>query len=81
MRMRLSGEGADVMQRGRYSTPPPENKRSAENEREKISHRGHQYRVLRRALDDGYFGQPDNKEVETKENVFIPVAMQKTLLQ
>ena len=35
MRMRISGEGADVMQRGRYSTPPPENKRSAENDREK----------------------------------------------
>ena len=35
MRMRISGEGADVMQRGRYSTSPPENKRSAENDREK----------------------------------------------
>ena len=30
---------------------------------------GHQYRILRGALDDGYFGQPDNKEVDTKENV------------
>ena len=32
---------------------------------------GHRFRVLRRALDDGYFGQPDNKAVETKENDFI----------
>ena len=35
----ISGEGADVMQRGRYSTPPPENKRSAENDREKQGNR------------------------------------------
>ena len=32
------------------------------------------HRILRRALDDEYFGQPDNKEVETKENVFISCA-------
>ena len=36
--------------------------------------RGHQFRVLRRALDDGYFGQPDNEEVVTKENDFISCA-------
>ena len=29
---------------------------------------------LRRALDDGYFGQPDNEEVVTKENDFISCA-------
>ena len=32
------------------------------------------FRVLRRALDDGYFGQPDNEEVVTKENDFISCA-------
>ena len=29
---------------------------------------------LRRALDDGYFGQPDNEEVVTKEDDFISCA-------
>ena len=33
-------------------------------------HSGNRFRVLRRALDDGYFGQPDNEEVVTKDRDF-----------